>query len=64
MMVFGLLCACHADSSPPSLGVLGLGSNVVDRFYRVRGDGLGPVVGEKGYFASEGEVVGVSAFGC
>ena len=55
----GLLVSVAAADQSPSLGVLGLGSNVVDRFFRVRGaDGLGPVVGEKGYFASEGEVVG------
>jgi hypothetical protein len=47
------------DPSSPSLGVIGLGSNVVDRFYRVRGaEGLGPIVGQKGYFSSEGNVVG------
>lgn len=47
------------DPSSSSLGVIGLGSNVVDRFYRVRGaEGLGPIVGQKGYFAAEGNVVG------
>ena len=48
----------HGEQQP-SLGVLGLGSNVVDRFFRVRGaDGLGAALNQKGYFASEGEVVG------
>ena len=47
------------NDNAPSLGVVGLGSNVVDRFFRVRGEGgLAPVVGQKGYFASEGEVIG------
>ena len=56
-MIF--LLAAVAASDSPSLGAVGLGSNVVDRFYRVRGeDGLAPIVGVKGYFAAEGEVVG------
>ena len=42
LLCWSCLALAAADSPPPSLGVLGLGSNVVDRFYRVRGaDGLG-----------------------
>ena len=54
-----LVASSSDPPPPPTLGALGLGSNVVDRFYRVRGaGGLAPIVGQKGYFASEGEVVG------
>ena len=60
--ILAIIVLAAAGDSPaplPSLGVLGLGSNVVDRFYRVCGaDGLKPICGQKGYFASEGEVVG------
>ena len=36
-----------------------MGSNVVDKFYRLRGTGgMKDVMGEKGYFRADGEVVG------
>ena len=64
-LIAAITTAASESSSPPPLlpsldaCALGLGSNVVDRFYRVRGaGGLAPIVGQKGYFASEGEVVG------
>ena len=53
------LATRESTSTSGPRGVLGLGSNVVDRFYRVRGaEGIQGTVGQKGYFASEGEVVG------
>jgi hypothetical protein len=54
----GVVVASSKDRGSGSLGVVGLGSNVVDRFYRVRGPGMDAVAGQKGYFAAEGEVVG------
>lgn len=54
----GVAIAARSERSTSSLGVLGLGSNVVDRFYKIRGPGMEHVAGQKGYFASAGEVVG------
>ena len=54
----GVAVAARSERSTSSLGVLGLGSNVVDRFYKIRGPGMEHVAGQKGYFASAGEVVG------
>ena len=49
----------EAHSGDATLGAVGMGSNVVDRFFRVRGaGGIQATVGQKGFFKSEGNVVG------
>ena len=54
-----LLCLANAAASSEPLGVLGMGSNVVDKFYRLRGaGGMKDVMGQKGYFAATDDVVG------
>ena len=54
-----LLALClglRAAHAAEPLGVLGMGSNVVDKFYRLRGaGGMKDVMGAKGYFAADGE---------
>ena len=51
-----LLALClglRAAYAAEPLGVLGMGSNVVDKFYRLRGaGGMKDVMGAKGYFAA------------
>lgn len=59
LQAIALLLSAPGAAVGQELGVLGLGSNVVDKFYRLRGEGgMKAVMGEKGYFASDGEVVG------
>ena len=54
-----LCLGVRAARAAEPLGVLVMGSNGVDKFYRLRGaGGATDVMGAKGYFVADGEVIG------